>query len=180
MKSGALYAFWITPDATGASHGYVAAGGPGFPGRGGIRPGTERGAGKIGTDALQRAPKFSGEGGRKEEWERRPSGCDSDRVVLKILQGACVWSAARLAVACTSKRCRCAPRSWSLCTRLCVPPRRENRMPLSSSPLAIAASALGFAFLCAQMPAPSRAGDSWPGWRGPARGMARFPKRSRP
>jgi len=32
LKSGALYAFWIAPDANGASHGYVAAGGPGFPG----------------------------------------------------------------------------------------------------------------------------------------------------
>ena len=30
LKSGALYAFWITPDANGASHGYVAAGGPAF------------------------------------------------------------------------------------------------------------------------------------------------------
>jgi hypothetical protein len=29
---GALYAFWVSPDAGGASHGYVAAGGPGFPG----------------------------------------------------------------------------------------------------------------------------------------------------
>ncbi len=32
LKNGALYAFWISPDANGASHGYVAAGGPGFPG----------------------------------------------------------------------------------------------------------------------------------------------------
>ncbi len=30
LKNGALYAFWITPDPNGASHGYVAAGGPGF------------------------------------------------------------------------------------------------------------------------------------------------------
>jgi hypothetical protein len=30
LKSGDLYAFWVTPDAGGASHGYVAAGGPGF------------------------------------------------------------------------------------------------------------------------------------------------------
>ena len=29
-KNAALYAFWISPDANGASHGYVAAGGPGF------------------------------------------------------------------------------------------------------------------------------------------------------
>jgi hypothetical protein len=27
-----LYAFWVSPDASGASHGYVAAGGPGFTG----------------------------------------------------------------------------------------------------------------------------------------------------
>lgn len=32
LTDGALYAFWIGPDAGGASHGYVAAGGPGFPG----------------------------------------------------------------------------------------------------------------------------------------------------
>jgi hypothetical protein len=32
LRSGALYAFWVSPDTTGASHGYVAAGGPGFPG----------------------------------------------------------------------------------------------------------------------------------------------------
>lgn len=32
LTNGALYSFWITPDANGASHGYVAAGGPGFPG----------------------------------------------------------------------------------------------------------------------------------------------------
>jgi hypothetical protein len=30
LKNGRLYAFWITPDKSGASHGYVAAGGPGF------------------------------------------------------------------------------------------------------------------------------------------------------
>lgn len=30
LKAGDLYAFWVTPDAKGASHGYVAAGGPGF------------------------------------------------------------------------------------------------------------------------------------------------------
>src|SRR5262249_47429569 len=27
-----LYSFWVTPDPSGASHGYVAAGGPGFTG----------------------------------------------------------------------------------------------------------------------------------------------------
>jgi len=32
LTSGSLYAFWVTPDASGASHGYVAAGGPGFGG----------------------------------------------------------------------------------------------------------------------------------------------------
>ncbi|MDZ4801615.1 MAG: hypothetical protein SGI92_25950, partial [Bryobacteraceae bacterium] len=30
LTRGELYAFWITPDANGASYGYVAAGGPGF------------------------------------------------------------------------------------------------------------------------------------------------------
>jgi hypothetical protein len=30
LKNGRLYSFWVTPDASGASHGYVAAGGPGF------------------------------------------------------------------------------------------------------------------------------------------------------
>ena len=32
LTNGSLYAFWVSPDATGASHGYVAAGGPGFTG----------------------------------------------------------------------------------------------------------------------------------------------------
>jgi hypothetical protein len=32
LKNGRLYSFWISPDASGASHGYVAAGGPGFTG----------------------------------------------------------------------------------------------------------------------------------------------------
>lgn len=32
LKQGSLYAFWVSPDETGASHGYVAAGGPGFTG----------------------------------------------------------------------------------------------------------------------------------------------------
>lgn len=31
-KQSKLYSFWITPDPNGASYGYVAAGGPGFPG----------------------------------------------------------------------------------------------------------------------------------------------------
>ena len=32
LKSGRIYAFWVSPQQTGASHGYVAAGGPGFTG----------------------------------------------------------------------------------------------------------------------------------------------------
>jgi hypothetical protein len=32
LRNGALYAFWVTPDESGASHGYVAAGGPGLTG----------------------------------------------------------------------------------------------------------------------------------------------------
>jgi len=32
LRSGSLYAFWVSPDATGSSGGYVAAGGPGFTG----------------------------------------------------------------------------------------------------------------------------------------------------
>ncbi|MBM4034431.1 MAG: hypothetical protein FJ291_22015 [Planctomycetes bacterium] len=32
LRSGSLYAFWVSPDKTGASHGYTAAGGPGLPG----------------------------------------------------------------------------------------------------------------------------------------------------
>ncbi|MBM4038117.1 MAG: hypothetical protein FJ290_06340 [Planctomycetes bacterium] len=32
LKDARLYAFWVSPDASGASHGYVAAGGPGFTG----------------------------------------------------------------------------------------------------------------------------------------------------
>jgi len=32
LRSGRLYAFWVSPDASGASGGYVAAGGPGFTG----------------------------------------------------------------------------------------------------------------------------------------------------
>ena len=30
LKNGKLYAFWVSPENSGASHGYVAAGGPGF------------------------------------------------------------------------------------------------------------------------------------------------------
>jgi hypothetical protein len=32
LSRGQLYSFWVTPDASGASHGYVGAGGPGFTG----------------------------------------------------------------------------------------------------------------------------------------------------
>jgi len=32
VRQGALYSFWVSPDRDGASHGYVAAGGPGFTG----------------------------------------------------------------------------------------------------------------------------------------------------
>jgi len=30
LRNGRLYSFWVSPDSSGASHGYVAAGGPGF------------------------------------------------------------------------------------------------------------------------------------------------------
>jgi hypothetical protein len=32
LRDGRLYAFWVSPEVTGASHGYVAADGPGFTG----------------------------------------------------------------------------------------------------------------------------------------------------
>jgi hypothetical protein len=32
LKRGRLYSFWVSPGESGASHGYVAAGGPGFTG----------------------------------------------------------------------------------------------------------------------------------------------------
>ena len=32
LTNGKLYSFWVSPDKSGASHGYVAAGGPGFTG----------------------------------------------------------------------------------------------------------------------------------------------------
>ena len=32
LRRGRLYSFWVSPDKSGASHGYVAAGGPGFAG----------------------------------------------------------------------------------------------------------------------------------------------------
>jgi hypothetical protein len=32
LTNGKLYSFWVSPDTTGISRGYVAAGGPGFTG----------------------------------------------------------------------------------------------------------------------------------------------------
>jgi hypothetical protein len=32
LRGGRLYSFWVSPEPSGASHGYVAAGGPGFTG----------------------------------------------------------------------------------------------------------------------------------------------------
>jgi len=32
LKDGRLYSFWVSPDKSGASYGYVAGGGPGFVG----------------------------------------------------------------------------------------------------------------------------------------------------
>jgi hypothetical protein len=32
LRNARLYSFWVSPDASGASHGFVAAGGPGFTG----------------------------------------------------------------------------------------------------------------------------------------------------
>ncbi|MBN2293023.1 MAG: hypothetical protein JXM70_11395, partial [Pirellulales bacterium] len=32
LDKGSLYAFWVSPDKSGASHGYVTAGGPGLTG----------------------------------------------------------------------------------------------------------------------------------------------------
>lgn len=32
LENGRFYSFWVSPDKSGASYGYVAAGGPGFPG----------------------------------------------------------------------------------------------------------------------------------------------------
>ncbi len=32
LKSGTFYSFWVSSEESGASHGYVGAGGPGFPG----------------------------------------------------------------------------------------------------------------------------------------------------
>ncbi|MDY0165086.1 MAG: hypothetical protein RBS80_00995 [Thermoguttaceae bacterium] len=32
LRNGAFYSFWVSPETSGASHGYIAGGGPGFPG----------------------------------------------------------------------------------------------------------------------------------------------------
>ena len=32
LRNAGLYSFWVSPEETGASHGYVAAGGPGLTG----------------------------------------------------------------------------------------------------------------------------------------------------
>ncbi len=32
LRNGSLFSFWVSPEVSGASHGYVAAGGPGFTG----------------------------------------------------------------------------------------------------------------------------------------------------
>jgi hypothetical protein len=32
LRNGRLYSFWVSPDTSGTSHGYLAAGGPGLPG----------------------------------------------------------------------------------------------------------------------------------------------------
>ena len=32
LSNGSLYSFWVSPDKSGASHGYVGAGGPGLTG----------------------------------------------------------------------------------------------------------------------------------------------------
>jgi hypothetical protein len=32
LSNGELYAFWVSPEESGANHGYVAAGGPGLTG----------------------------------------------------------------------------------------------------------------------------------------------------
>jgi hypothetical protein len=32
LKNGRLYSFWVSGETSGASHGYVAAGGPGLTG----------------------------------------------------------------------------------------------------------------------------------------------------
>lgn len=48
LKNGKLYSFWVSPDQSGASNGYVAAGGPGFTG----------GSDTAGIDAYSAAKSF--------------------------------------------------------------------------------------------------------------------------
>ncbi len=50
LEQGKLYAFWVSPHASGASHGFVAAGGPGFTGP----TDTVGSAGRERSDALRR------------------------------------------------------------------------------------------------------------------------------
>jgi hypothetical protein len=38
LKSGSLFAFWVTPDPNGASNGYVGAGGPAYAGTRDVQP----------------------------------------------------------------------------------------------------------------------------------------------
>ena len=45
LHHGKLYSFWVSPEESGASHGYVAAGGPGYTGH----------ADTVGTAALTAA-----------------------------------------------------------------------------------------------------------------------------
>ena len=42
LKNGRLYAFWVSPDLSSASRGYVAAGGPGFAGNCDLSPSAGR------------------------------------------------------------------------------------------------------------------------------------------
>ena len=53
LRHGSLYSFWVTPDAQGASYGYVAAGGPGFTGPRDTPSGSAK-ALKAGWDKLAR------------------------------------------------------------------------------------------------------------------------------
>ena len=46
LRNGSLYSFWLSPDANGASHGYIAAGGPGYTSN----------VDTVGTAALRPAP----------------------------------------------------------------------------------------------------------------------------
>ena len=51
LKNSRLYAFWVSPDESGASYGYTAAGGPGFSSnRDTVGLGTEHSAGRTATE----------------------------------------------------------------------------------------------------------------------------------